>query len=153
MKNKVLLAFVALSFAPLVMARNKAAYPSENVATFVVDKLDVTSLPPAFRPKKEKGKKTFADYGFQSRAVNENNALLTDSGGGKNLAITVLEHNSDGIYVCLAGSGQNRDEVRTQSVIHLKWNGRAASLKGSTTFREFASCPAIGTDDSAASSY
>ena len=153
MKNKILLVLIPLSCAPLVMARNKAAYPSENVATFVVDKLDLTSLPSAFRPKKEKGKKTFADYGFQSQVVDENNARLTAAGGVRSLTITVLEHNSDGIYVCLAGLDRNRDEARTQSAIHLKWNDRTASLKGSTAFREFASCPAIGTEDSAASSY
>ncbi len=152
MKNKILLVLIPLAYAPLVMARNKAAYPSENVATFVVDKLDITSLPSPFRTKKEKGKKTFADYGFQSQAVDENNACLWAAGGVSSLTITVLQHNSDGIYVCLAGSGQNRDEGKTQSVIHLKWNDRAASLKGSTAFREFASCPAIGTEE-AASSY
>ncbi len=31
---------------------------------FVVEKLDLASLPSTFRPKKEKGKKTFADYRF-----------------------------------------------------------------------------------------
>src|SRR5258708_10182125 len=100
MKNKILLGLIPLSCAPLVMSSNKAGYPSENVATFVVDKLDLTSLPSAFRPKKEKGKKTFADYGFQSQVVDENNVRLTAAGGVRSLTITVLEHNSDGIYVC-----------------------------------------------------
>src|SRR5437879_4081631 len=153
MKNKILLALLALSCAPLVMGRTKAAYPSENVATFVVDKLDLTSLPSAFRPKKEKGKKTLADYGFQSQTVDENNARFTAPGGAKTLAITVLEHNSGGIYVCLAGSVPNGDQVKTQSVIRLKWKDSDELLKGSATFREFAACSAVGADDSAISSY
>ncbi len=61
MKTKVLLAVVALSYSPLAVARNEAAYPKENVAAFVVEKLDLTSLPSEFRPKKEKGKKTLED--------------------------------------------------------------------------------------------
>src|SRR5258707_801917 len=64
MKTKVLLAVVALSYAPLGVAGNKAVYPNEKVAEFVIEKLDVTSLPSTFRPKKEKGKKTFADDGL-----------------------------------------------------------------------------------------
>jgi hypothetical protein len=153
MKNKVLLAFVALFCTPLVMARNKAAYPSENVARFVVDKLDVASLPSAFRPKKEKGKKTFADYGFQTQIVDENNALLTASGGGKSLTIKVLDHNSGGIYVCLAESKQDEDTGKSQSVIRLKWKDRDALLEAHATFREFAACPVVDADDSAANSY
>src|SRR5216683_3558356 len=152
MRNKVLLALVALSFVALVMAHNKAAYPTENVALFVVDKLDVTSLPSAFRPKKEKGKKTFADYGFQAQTADENNALLTASGGVKILTITVLEHNSEEIYVCLAGSGLSGDEGKSQSIIRLKWKDRDALLKGYGTFREFSACPVVGTADPAASS-
>jgi hypothetical protein len=71
MKTKVLLAVVLLSYAPLVMAGNEAAYPKEKVAAFVIEKLDLTSLPSALRPKKEKGKKTFADYGFTVHTVDE----------------------------------------------------------------------------------
>jgi len=63
-KTKVLVAVVALSYAPLGVAGNKAAYPKGKVAAFVVEKLDLASLPSTFRPKKEKGKKTFADYRF-----------------------------------------------------------------------------------------
>jgi hypothetical protein len=54
MKTKVLLAVVALSYAPLVMAGNEAAYPKEKVVAFVVEKMDLTSLLSAFRPKKKK---------------------------------------------------------------------------------------------------
>jgi len=36
------------------------AYPKEKVAEFVVEKLDVTSIPSAIRPKREKGKRRSA---------------------------------------------------------------------------------------------
>jgi len=75
MKTKVLLAIVALSYAPLVVTGDEAAYPKEKLAAFVVKKMDLTSLPSAFRPKKEKGKKTLADYGFTAQTVNENEAV------------------------------------------------------------------------------
>src|SRR5580692_7511560 len=54
MNTKFVLALAALSYAPLVVAGNEAAYPKEKVAAFVVEKLDLTSLPSAFRPKKER---------------------------------------------------------------------------------------------------
>ncbi len=57
MNAKIALALAGLSYVPLAVAGNEAAYPKEKVAAFVVEKLDLTSLPSAFRPKKEKGKK------------------------------------------------------------------------------------------------
>jgi hypothetical protein len=101
MKTKVLLAVVALSYAPLVVAGNEAAYPKEKVAAFVVEKLDLTSLPSEFRPKKEKGKKTLEDYGFTAQRIDENEAIIEAAGGVRRLAIKVLDQNSSGIYVCV----------------------------------------------------
>jgi len=120
MKTKVLLAVVALSYAPLGVAGNKAEYPTEKVAEFVIEKLDVTSLSSAFRPKKEKGKKTFADYGFTVQTVDENEAVIEAAGGVKKLAIEVLDQKSSGIYRCVAEPGQNGGPAKTQSVILLK---------------------------------
>jgi len=69
MNTKLVLALAALSYAPLVEAGNEAAYPKEKIASFVVEKMDLTSLPSTFRPKKEKGKKTLADYGFTAQRM------------------------------------------------------------------------------------
>ena len=102
MKAKVVLAIVALSYAPLGVAGNKAEYPNEKVAEFVIEKLDVTSLPSTFRPKREKGKKAFADYGFTVQTVDENEAIIEAAGGVRRLAIKVLDQKSSGIYVCVA---------------------------------------------------
>src|ERR1700720_3042469 len=106
MKTKVLLAIVALSYAPLVVAGDEAAYPKEKVAAFVVEKLDLTSLPSALRPKKEKGKKTFADYGFTPQMVSENEAVIKAASGDKKFAITILDQTSSGIYACVADPGE-----------------------------------------------
>src|ERR1700680_418261 len=107
MKTKVLLAVVALSYAPLGVAGNKAEYPNEKVAEFVIERLDATSLPSTFRPKKEKGKKTFADYGFTVQTVDENEAVLEGAGGMRRLGIKVLDQKSSGIYVCVAEPGES----------------------------------------------
>ena len=152
MKTKLLLAVVALSCAPLVAAGDEAAYPKENVAAFVVEKLDLTSLPPAFRPKKEKGKKTFADYGFTAQTVNENEAVIEAAGGVRRLAIKVLDQKS-GIYVCVVEPGENGSQAKTQSVFLLKRKGSNSLLRVHESFREFAACPAIGGSDSSANSY
>ena len=153
MKTKLLLALVALSYAPLVVAGDEAAYPKENVATFVVEKLDLTSLPSAFRPKKEKGKKTLADYGFTAQTVNQNEAVIEAAGGVKKLAIKVLEQKPSGIYVCVAEPGGNGSQAKTQSVIFMKRKDSNALLKGRESFREFAACPVIGGSDSSSNSY
>jgi hypothetical protein len=153
MKTKLLLLVVALSYAPLVVAGNETAYPKENVVAFVVEKLDLTSLPSAFRPKKEKGKKTFADYGFTAQTVDENEAVIDAAGGVRRLAIKVLDRKSSGIYVCVVQPGENGSQVKTQSVILLKRKDSNALLRGHESFREFAACPVIGGSDSSANSY
>jgi len=153
MKTNVLLAVVALSYAPLGVAGNKAEYPNEKVAEFVIEKLDVTSLPSTFRPKKEKGKKTFADYGFTVQKVDENEAVVEAVGGMKKLSIKVLDQKSSGIYVCVAEPSENGGQAKTQSVLMLKRNEPRALLKGRESFQEFATCPVIDGSDSTTSSY
>jgi len=153
MKTKVMLAVLVLSYAPLGVAGNKPEYPSEKVTEFVIEKLDVTSLPSAFRPKKEKGKKTFADYGFTAQTVDENEALIEAAGGMRKLSIKILDQKSSGIYVCVAEPRENGGQAKTQSVLLLKRNEPSALLRGRESFREFAACPVIGGSDSATSSY
>ena len=153
MNTKLVLALAVLSYAPLVVAGDEAAYPKENVAAFVVEKLDLTSLPSAFRPKKEKGKKTFADYGFTAQRMDENEAIIEAPGGVRRLAIKVLDQNSSGIYVCVAEPGEDGSRAKTQNVMHLKRKDSNALLKGRESFREFAACPVIGGSDSSSDSY
>ena len=151
--KNVLIPLAALSCVPLAWARNKSAYPDENLAQFVVDKLDLTSLPSAFRPKKAKGKKAFVDFGFQLQDVRENDAVITGANGAKSLSLKVLDHTSTGIFVCIAQTGAKSDPTAYQSVVLLKWNDRESSLKAHSTYREFAECPAIGGADASQSSY
>ena len=153
MKTRLLLAVVALSYAPLGVAGNKAEYPTEKVAEFVIEKLDLTSLPSTFRPKREKGKKTFADYGFTAQRVGENEAVIEAAGGVKRLAIKVLDQKSSGIYVCVAEPGEKGGPAKTQSVILLKSKDANALLKGRESWREFAACAVIGGSDSTVNSY
>ena len=153
MNTTIALALAALSYVPLAVAGNEAAYPKENVAVFVVEKLDLTSLPSAFRPKKEKGKKTLADYGFTAQRMDENEAMIEGTGGVRRLAIKVLDQKSSGIYVCIAEPGESGGATKAQSVVLLKRKNPNALLKGRESFREFAACPVIGGSDSATNSY
>ena len=66
---------VWMPLAP-ALAENDKAYPREKLAEFVVDKLDVTSMAVAIQPKREKGKKTFGDYGYVTRKLDANEVLL-----------------------------------------------------------------------------
>jgi len=127
-------------------------YPTERVAEFVVAKLDVT-LPSAFRPRKGKEKKTFADYGVMAQRVDENEAILEGPGGAKRLTIKILDQKPSGIYVCIAEPEQNSGETKAQDVVLLKRKDSNALLKGRESFREYAVCPAIGGSESAADSY
>jgi hypothetical protein len=153
MKTKFLLAVLTLSYAPLGIAGNKAEYPTEKVTEFVIEKLDVTSLPSALRPKKEKGKKTFADYGFMAQGVGENEAVMEAVDGRRRLTIKVLDQRSSGIYACIAEPGEKSGPAKAQIVILLKRKDANALLKGRESWREFAACPAIGGSDSTSNAY
>ena len=52
---KLLCGVIVLACVPLAPARNDVAYPSGKVTEFLVEKLDVTTLPSGIRPKREKG--------------------------------------------------------------------------------------------------
>jgi hypothetical protein len=97
---KVMPGVFLLACVPLAMAKSDKAYPKEKLAEFVVDKLDVTSIPSAIRPKREKGKKTFGDYGYVTRKLDDNEALLEAPQGRSQITIGILEENKSGIYVC-----------------------------------------------------
>jgi hypothetical protein len=68
---KGLCGVIVLTWVLFALARNDAAYPLEKVAEFLVEKLDVTTLPPEIQPRPEKGKKTFQDYGYVTRKLDE----------------------------------------------------------------------------------
>jgi hypothetical protein len=94
---KVVSGVFLLVCMPLAVAKSDKAYPKANVAEFVVEKLDVTSIPAAIRPKREKGKKTFGDYGYVTRRLDDNEALVEAPQGGSQVTINILEQNKSGI--------------------------------------------------------
>jgi hypothetical protein len=147
MKTRMkMLAVAALAYVPLAMARETPSYPKEKLAAFVVEKLDVTSLPSAYRPKKENGKKTLADYGYTPQQIDEKQALLGASDGVRTLSIKILQDGAIGIYACVAKPGPDGGD--RQSVVLLKRKDSSALLKGRQSSKEFTSCPVIGGGDS-----
>jgi hypothetical protein len=143
---------VVLACAPFVVAGNDAVYPTEKVAEFVFEKVDVTSLPSAIRPKPVKGKKTFSDYGYVAREVGEKNALLESPQGASKISIEVLEAQRSGIYVCVINQTTNKSAERFQRVFLLKLKNGNGLLRGRETWKEFDACPAIGGGGQASSS-
>lgn len=150
---KLLSGLTALVFASVALAKTNVPYPTERVAEFVVGKLDVTTLPSAIRPKHEKGKKTFTDYGYESRGLDDKEAIIETTSGGSQISIRVLQQKPAGIYVCVAGSENNANEVQVQRVLFLKMKDANGLLKSRETFQEFSSCPVIGGNDDSAVSY
>ena len=82
--KKLLYGVAALAFTSVALASTNVPYPTEKVAEFVVDKLDVTTLPSAIRPKHEKAKATFSDYGYVTRQLDEKLRLLATQKGRNN---------------------------------------------------------------------
>jgi hypothetical protein len=151
---KLLCALMALACAPAAPAGNGEAIPKEKAAGLVAEKLDVTTLPSAIRPKPEKGKKTFGDYGYMTRLVDEKQIFAEAPPRGAQINIRILELKASAIYVCVEGQGQNAANGHIQRVVLLKMKNANGFLKGRESSREFDVCPEIGgTDDSASSSY
>ena len=132
-----------LACASLALANADVPYPKEQFASFVVEKLDLNSLPSAYRPKTEKGKKTFSDYGYTVRKLEEKEAIVEATKGGE-LSIRILQPGDKGIYACVAKESAVESHPQAQSVILLKRKNASELLKGQQSTREFASCPETG---------
>jgi len=150
---KLLYGAVVLACAPFVVAGNDAVYPNEKVAAFVFEKVDVTSLPSAIRPKPVKGKKTFSDYGYVARELGEKKALLEAPQGAPKISIEVLEAQKSGIYVCVNSQTTKKGAERFQRVFLLKRKNGDGLLKGREAWKEFDACPVIGGGDQDSSNY
>jgi hypothetical protein len=144
---KLFCGVMALACGAVALANNNVPYPKENVAEFVVEKLDVTTLPSGIRPKPEKRKKTFDDYGYVTRQLGEKNALVEGTPGGLQIDITILRQEASGIYVCVAGSEKNANSGQVQRVFLLKLKNASGLLKGRESWKEFNGCPVIGGAD------
>lgn len=147
---KVLYGVIGLAFAPLLFAGNDAAYPTEKVAAFVFEKVDVKTLPSTIRPKLVKSKKTFGDYGYVAREMDEKKALLDPPQGAAKISIEVLEAQKSGIFVCLNSQTSGKSGAQFQRVLLLKL--KDGFLKGRETWKEYDSCPVIGGGDQGSSS-
>jgi hypothetical protein len=147
---KLLCGVIVLAFAPLVFAGNGSLYPSEKIAAFVFEKVDVTTLPSAIRPKVVKSKKTFADYGYVAREVDEKKALLDSPQGAPKISIEVLEAQKSGIFVCVNSQASGKSGAKFQRVLLLRL--KDGLLKGRETSKEFDACPVIGGGDQDSSS-
>jgi hypothetical protein len=143
---KLFYGVMALACVPVALAGNSVLYPKENVVEFVVDKLDVTTLPSTIRPKPEKKKKTFGDYGYMTGQVAESGALVETTPGGSQINIKILEQKMSGIYVCIEGPGKNASSGQFQRVFLLKLKNANGLLKGRESSKEFDRCPVIGVD-------
>jgi hypothetical protein len=143
---KMTLGVALLVCVPLAVAETHYDYPKANLAEFVVEKLDVTSIPSTIRPKLARGKKTFGDYGYATQTVDDNEALVKAPQGSSQIAINVLEETTSGIYVCV--TGQNPSTGRIQRVLLLKAKNADGLLKGREASKEFDSCPVMGGAES-----
>ena len=141
---KVLCGVIVLACVSLVLARNNAAYPMEKAAEFLVEKLDITTLPPEIQPRPEKGKKTFEDYGYVTWKLDEKGVLLEAPHKGSQIAIRVLEQTPNGIYVCVDAQGLNTRNGRFQRMRLLERKNASELLQSRESWKEVAGCPAIG---------
>ena len=147
---KLLYGAIILACAPLLLVGNEAAYPTEKIAAFVFEKVDVTTLPSAIRPRPVKGKKTFGDYGYVTREVDEKKALLDSPQGAPKISIEVLEAQKSGIFVCVNSQASGKSGAEFQRVLWLRL--KDGLLKGRETWKEFDACPVIGGGDQDSSS-
>lgn len=99
-----------LACAPL--GNSNPGYPSGKLAQFVVEKLDVTTLPQEHRPGQAKGKKTLEQYCFVPVAITESEAVLRNAAGPSEIVIRVLEQRASGIYVCARHRQKRRSKCR-----------------------------------------
>jgi hypothetical protein len=143
---KMLCGIIALASASVAVANNAPSLPKDKVTKYVVENLDVTTLPSGLRPKPDHTKKTFSDYGFVTSSLDENQAIVATPAGTQ-INIKILEQKSSEIYVCVAGPGPNAASGQVQRVFLLKLKNSGSLLKGRESWREFDACPVMGGTD------
>jgi len=144
---KLMTGVMLLACVPLAVAKGHEDYPKEKIAEYVVDKVNVKVLPSALRPKLEKGKQTFADYGYVTSKIDENEVVVAAPNGGPRISLSVLQEDKSGIYVCLNGNTQNQATGRIQRVLLLKRKNPDSLLQGTESSKAFSVCPVIGGSD------
>jgi hypothetical protein len=151
---KMLCGIIVLVSASVAVANNTASLPKDKVTKFVVENLDVTTLPAGIRPKRDHGKKTFSDYGYVATSLDENQAVVATPTGTQ-INIKILEQKSSEIYVCVTGPDENASNGKIQRVFLLKVKYSGSLLKGRESWKEFDACPVMGgaDHDSTADSY
>ena len=147
---KLLCGMLALACGSVALASKNVPYPTGNMAEFVVEKLDITTLPSTIRPKPERRKKTFGDYGYMTLRLDGKEALVEATPGGPQINIRILEQKASGIYVCVEGPGKNASSGQIQRVLLLKLKNANGLLKGRESWKEFDGCPVIGVDPASA---
>jgi hypothetical protein len=152
---KLLSGLLALACVPAALAGNDAPLPKDNVAEFVAEKLDVTTLPSSIRPKPQKSKKTFGDYGYFMRPLDDKQVLIETTPEGSQINIRILEQGASAMYVCVRAPAQDAKSSPFQRVLQLKLKNADGLLKGRESWKEFSGCPVLGGDsgDSSAGSY
>jgi hypothetical protein len=151
---KTICGVLALATASVAMANKAPSIPKDEVTKYVVENLDVTTLPSGLRPKRDHEKKTFRDYGFVVSSLEESKAIVAAPAGTR-VNLTILQQKSTSLYVCVEGSASNAPGDQLQRVFLIKVKGASKLLRGRESWREFDGCPVIGgTDhDSTADSY
>jgi hypothetical protein len=94
-----------------------------------------------------KGKKTFGDYGYVTRKLDEKEVLIEAPHGGSQIAIRVLEQTAHGIYVCVDAQGLNARSGHIQRMRPLERKDANALLQSRESWKELDGCPAIGGGD------
>jgi hypothetical protein len=150
---KLLSGLLTLACVPAALAGNNAPLPKDNVAEFVAERLDVTTLPSSIRPKTQKSKKTFGDYGYVMRQLDDKQILFEATPAGSQINIRVLEQKGSAIYVCVQAPGQDANSGPVQRVLLLKLKNENGLLKGRESWKEFSGCPVLGADPAAPDSY
>ena len=150
---KMMVAVMILASVPAAVGKNNVAYPSGKLAEFVVEKVDVRSLPAAIRPKLLKGKKTLSDYGYVTQKIDDREAVVRAPQGSSEIALNVLEQSQAGLYVCVSGKGAAQSGGRIQRVYLLKANSADGLLKGREASKEFDGCPVLGGAEQTSGGY
>jgi hypothetical protein len=141
---KLMIGAIVLACAPLGFAGNNGAYPTEKIAAFVVQQLNVTTLPAELRPKRERGKKTLGDYGYVTRDADGTGELVDATQGTSRFTLRVLERTAEGIFVCANGQTHKATNTPFQRVLVLKRKDANGLLKSRESWKEYQGCPVSG---------
>ncbi len=120
------------------------AWPSKGLLLYVVAHLDVTTFRNSIGPRREPGKSSLHEYGFNVIHANELNADLINTSINWRMHFEMIKTTDSYLLICFDDQAINGGTYHTRNLIKVTPSGHANLLLGIIDKQLNIECPYLG---------